>query len=135
MEKPILKDANPYIKISKTPINGSNLYQCFICDKNMKLICTVLFNDQAERTFNVAKFNQIYLAIDNDDFSTEGDLSINPEIVNRLFKESLAPYGIKINKVIMHGYNDLESNDYTFEDEEKKKLLLDIIDYTFKNNL
>ena len=133
MNKPKLPKANPYIAFCR--LKNTELYQCCITDRNMTLPGVFAFKDDEnnKRCFHDVKLLNIHLAIDNEEFGEDGELSVNPHIVNDLFKESLEPYGIKVNKVTVHSFSDIECDDFTFTDLEKKEILLDLIDYQFKN--
>lgn len=133
MNKPKLPKANPYIAFCR--LKNTELYQCCITDRNMTLTGVFAFKDDEnnKRCFHDVKLLNLHLSIDNEQFGVDGDISINPQIVNELFKESLEPYSIKVNKVIVHSLSDIECNDFTFTDLEKKEILLDLIDYHFKN--
>lgn len=129
------------------------LYQGFLNDKNLKVTFTVVWNNRFDlinqeedptlknyREFQVVKFESLYLhGVDRgkqpDPLEKSGRLSANPEIIQMLFNEVLSPYGIRLNKVTMHDYKDFESIDFTFEDENLKNQVLDLIDYTFRKNL
>lgn len=129
------------------------LYQGFLSDGNLKITFTVLWNnhfeleDQTEnpefkayREFQVTKFNTLYLhGVDRDKqpdhLEKSGRLSANPEIVQILFDKVLSPYGLSLNKVVMHDYKDFECIDFEFTNQEIYNKLCDLIDYTFRKNL
>ena len=129
------------------------LYQGFISDKNLKIAFTVIWNNHFElenqeenpelkayREFQVTKFETLYLhGVDRgkqpDHLEKSGRLSANPEIVQVLFNDVLSPYGIQLNKVVMHDYKDFESIDYSFINPDIYNKLCDLIDYTFRKNL
>ena len=95
---------------------------------------------KAYREFQVTKFETLYLhGVDRgkqpDHLEKSGRLSANPEIVQVLFNDVLSPYGIQLNKVVMHDYKDFESIDYSFINPDIYNKLCDLIDYTFRKNL
>lgn len=146
---------NPHIEIKDRPINTKlnynekdfdesvvSLYHVFISEDKLKILFTVEWKDPniSEREFQVVKHDHLYL--DGPDSNQEypigegswsGTLSADQTIVQELFKDNLDPYGIVLNKVVLHNLVNIESIDFEFTDQNKLEELYDKINEKCKS--
>jgi hypothetical protein len=127
----------PYIEVSQTALKGADdLYTVFVSEGLLKMEMTVKWenpDDYPEQFRIIPKkclfLNGIFGIMDVNKIYNEvqypnglGTISADPTIVEELFRGSIEPYGIKLNKVAFHSFSFFESEDYTMDPDKEKEL-------------
>jgi hypothetical protein len=94
-----------------------------VIENSLKLTFSVQWVDPSinDIEFKVIKCLGLYLVgmDENISYPTSGAISSDPTIAQTLFKDNLDPYGIVLNKIVVHSMNFFESLDFTFTDPIK----------------
>lgn len=138
---------NPHIEVQLRSINSNlnyndpnfddtdaSLFHVVIAENKLKLLLTVEWKDPLHnpREFQVVRHDHLYL--DGQDKGQAyplgavpypGNLSADPTIVQGLFDDTLLPYGIRLDKVVVHNHTNYESINFTFTDPTKLNELYD----------
>ena len=132
---------NPFISINKDPII-ENFFTGFVTDGLLKFNIIVKWQDpeKHKREFQIVKISN--LVLDGIDVNaaypqlvSNGTISSDTSIVQKLFKDSLDPYGIILNKISMHSHTFFESVDFDFLNINKLEKLKDIVNKQCKKYL
>lgn len=140
----------PHIEVKPLPINNYTddiendaethcLYHVLVSQGKLKMLFLVAqrpLKEQPIREFDVVRCEYISLhGISERDTYLEkvNNISISADatIVNDLFSWTLAPYGIKLLKVVFHNFEffetEVEGNGFVFEDQSLYNRLKDLI--------
>ena len=125
---------NPFISINIDPVI-ENHFTGFITDGLLKFNIIIKWQDpkKNKREFQIIKISN--LVLDGIDINaaypqlvSNGTISSDTSIVQKLFKDSLDPYGIILNKISMHSHVFFESVDFDFLNINKLEKLNNIVD-------
>jgi hypothetical protein len=122
VDKP-LGNSSEYYNGSKNPIP---VFMVTVGEKELSILYSVEWlNPRVNNPeFKILKCNGLWLGEKDKDALypplANGAISTDTTIVQELFSESLDPYGIVLNSIVVHAMDFFESQDFTFTDPAKE---------------